>query len=150
MFHDKVIFILDLQELVLREQAEEDEMVSVPPGTWAKESPHHTTPSTGNTTLSKRSDEEESVDPPPRACLTMKVIYNKRWVDDAGKGDKELALCEARAVIREAEEIFNDRFAYLQCNRFGIFMKFNLVNGGTLMIFIEFYKICCSLISFLL
>ena len=109
-------------------------MVSVPPGTWEKESRQHTTPSSGNTTLSLRSEdeEEEDVDPPPRACLTLKVVYNKRWVNDAGKGDKELAKCEALAVVHEAEKIFNGRFAYIQYKRLGISVKFNLMNGGNL------------------
>lgn len=119
-----------MQELVLRGEAEEDEMVSVPPGTWQKESSTHA--AVGNTTLSQRSAEDEAIDPPPRACLTVKVVYNNRWVEAAGKGDKYLALCEANAVMREAEEIFNGRFAYIPCNRLGVAMSFSFFNGGSM------------------
>ena len=107
-------------------------MVSVPPGTWDKE----------NTTFyqsSFQSEEDETMDPPPRACLNIKVVYNKRWVDAVGKGDQVLALCEARAVMKEAEKIYNDRFAYLQYNRLGIGLRLNFVSGGTIQVLTYVY-----------
>ena len=105
-------------------------MVSVPPGTWEKESSNATSPSSGNTTVSIRSKDDNGMDPPPRASLTVAVIYNNLWVQSAGRGDKELALCEARSVMKEAEDIFNSQFAYIQYNRLGVSVKFNFINGG--------------------
>ena len=98
-------------------------MVSVPHGTWDKE----------NTTFYQSSFQpsEETINPPPRACLNIKVVYNQRWVEAAGNGDFELALCEAIAVMKEAEKIYNDRFDYLQYNRLGIGLRLNFVSGGT-------------------
>ena len=118
---------------MLRGAADDDGMVSVPPGTWDKESyPNHgpTTASTENSTFSQRSAEDETMDPPPRACLNIKVVYNKRWVEASGKGDLDLALCEARAVMKEAETFYNGRFAYLQYNRLGIGLRLNFVSEG--------------------
>ena len=119
-----------MQELVLREQTEEDEMVNVPPGTWEKELSTPSTNSSGNTTVSIRSGKDKSKDPPSRATLTIAVIYNNLWIESAGKGDKELALCEIKSVMKEAENILNDQFAYIQYYRLGVSVKFNLINGG--------------------
>ena len=105
-------------------------MVNVPPGTWEKELSTLPTNSSGNTTVSIRSKADKDMDPPPRASLTVAVIYNNLWVQSAGRGDKELALCEARSVMKEAEDIFNSQFAYIQYNRLGVSVKFNFINGG--------------------
>ena len=109
-------------------------MVSVPPGTWEKESSNATSPSSGNTTVSIRSKDDKSKDPPPRASLTVAVIYNNLWVEAAGRGDKELALCEARSAMKEAQHIFNDQFAYIQYNRLGVSVKFNFISKGKISI----------------
>ena len=105
-------------------------MVSVPPGTWEKELSTPSTNSSGNTTVSVRSGKDKGKDPPSRAILTIAVIYNNLWIESAGKGDKELALCEIKSVMKEAENILNDQFAYIQYYRLGVSVKFNLINGG--------------------
>ena len=97
-----------------------DDMVHVPNDVWNVEKHYH----------HSISNIRQTDEPPATACLAIKVIYNKRWVESAGGGDVATAHQRVLDVIAETKNIYNRKYA--QANQLGTAIRFNIV-GGTIL-----------------
>ena len=70
--------------------------------------------------------------PPRSATMRVKVVYNRGWVNSAGKGRaknwKKIAKEKIANIMKETELVFNDRFP--KNNRLRTRIKFEMVQGG--------------------
>ena len=94
-------------------------MLDVPDDVWDKE----------NTQNDSIPTTRQTYDPPPRACISIKIIYNDGWVRSAANGYPEEARQAALDVVAEVQHIYNKK--YLPENRLGTALTFNII-GGTL------------------
>ena len=65
--------------------------------------------------------------PPSKACINLKVIYNEFWVQSVGNGVVATANQLALDVISEAQNIYNTE--YDPANRLGTAVRFNIIGG---------------------
>ena len=101
-------------------------MLEVPDGVWDIENnaSNETLRLSGRNPLSAI----RQASPPSAACLNIKLIYNRRWVQSSASGNAALARQRALDVLAEAENIYNKKFS--SNNQLGTSIKFNLVGGG--------------------
>ena len=119
------ILLLFDTNLLSTEQINQDDLlrdvVEVPDNVWKEEEVHQLR--IQNTNILQHA--------PRNATMTIKIIYNKGWESQAGrrKGtiQKKLAKRRATYVMREAELIFNEKFAVEK--RLGTSIKF-VIDGG--------------------
>lgn len=98
--------------------------MKVPDSVWNKEANYARTHPVG-TKLGKKFGNDLS--PPSTACLSIKIIFNDRWVQSSANGYVTRAVAAARAVLAEAQNIYNSKFA--ASNRLGTAVTFNLIGG---------------------
>ena len=98
---------------------EEDDVLEVPDSVWDSER---------NESIAHPDFLRQTGSPPSNACLNIKLIYNNGWVQSAASGNSVAGKHVARAVLDEAEKIYNTKFS--SSNRLGTAIKFNLVGGG--------------------
>ena len=104
----------------------EDDVLTIPDDVWdAEKNWTASHPNGGNIVRQVGND----LTPPAQACITIKFVYNNAWVQSSANGNAANAAVAARAVVNEAQKIYNDR--YVAANRFGTTITFNLVGGGT-------------------
>ena len=69
-------------------------------------------------------------DPPKNGCLNLKVVYNRAWVNSAGRGSLSIAMQRLSQVLSEAENIYNNKF--LHSNQLGFNLALTLLKGNVL------------------
>ena len=75
-----------------------------------------------------RNEMRQSATPPSQACIRMKVVYNKDFVNDAGNGNLAAAHQVAKDVVHVAQDIYSNRFS--PENRLGTEFFFDLIAGN--------------------
>ena len=66
--------------------------------------------------------------PPQNGCLNLKVVYNRAWVNSAGRGSLSIAMQRLSQVLSEAENIYNNNF--LHSNQLGFNLDLILLKGN--------------------
>ena len=74
----------------------------------------------------------DDLTPPATACITIKAIYDRNWVQSSG-GDGAAAV---RAVLDEAQHMWRDK--YVGSNQLGTSFTFNY-EGNIFTLLIYFY-----------
>ena len=66
--------------------------------------------------------------PLQNGCLNLKVVYNRAWVNSAGRGSLSIAMQRLSQVLSEAENIYNNKF--LHSNQLGFNLDLILLKGN--------------------
>lgn len=109
---------LDSSKFETRGSNDGNDMVEVPDSVWKTER------NGSNVNLTLR----QSTVPPSTACLNIRLVYNRGFVQSSAGGNAAMARKHAFAVLAEAENIYNTKFS--SANQLGTRITFNLVGGG--------------------
>ena len=102
-----------------------DDVLNVPDDVWETERNWTLTHPNEKITVRQVGND---LDPPAEMTMSIKVIYNKAWVQSAGNGNVGLAATRAQVVVNQAQQIYSTKFA--EGNRLGTIVRFSLVGGG--------------------
>ena len=62
------------------------------------------------------------------ACMSIKIVYNKGWLQSAGNGNIEIAQQRVYEVLAETQKIYGSKFS--PRNRLRINVTFQLIEGN--------------------
>jgi len=97
-------FFPDTQSRINRRGIASDAL-PLPNGVWDAEKNYTLTHPDRRNTIERQIGND--LPPPSTACITLKVVYDRNWVQSSG-GDGEAA---ARSVLAEAQNIYKTKFA---------------------------------------
>jgi len=97
----------ELEDLISR--GVESDVVLVPDSVWEEEANYTATHSDGKYVRQFGSNQPA----PVGTCLTVKIVYDRNWVRQAGGGNEASGLAAANNVVAQAQAIFN--WNSLQC-----------------------------------
>ena len=106
-----------------------NDALPIPDGVLNEEKSYETT---GNITV------RQSSSPPSDACLKVKVIINKLWVNQAGAGNVSKAIEKANDAMVAAQKIYHDKFD--SANRLQSRITFSWDSGTVIEIKIDYFK----------
>ena len=62
------------------------------------------------------------------ACMSIKIVYNKGWLQSAGNGNIEIAQQRVYEVLAETQKIYGSKFS--PRNRLRINVEFLMIEGN--------------------